>query len=72
MCKSMRVDLKNKVAEFDFGAKDEDCCQMKAETLGGVVRLSCSGDCDNGETCELQHDMEGQTNVWTCICPATP
>jgi hypothetical protein len=72
LCKALRVDLETKTAEFDFGVKEDDCCQMKCEMVGTVVRLSCSGNCDNGEACELLHEMEQQINVWTCVCPAVP
>jgi len=71
-CASLIVDRAAKTVTIEFGDEAEDCCEMKVESLGGVVRMSCSGSCDNGEDCALQSETVNEITVFTCACPDVP
>jgi len=72
LCKAIVVDRASKQVSIEVAQEGEECCQMKVETLDGVVRMSCSGECDNGDTCALESEVVDQITVFTCACPAVP
>lgn len=71
-CVSIIVDRVACEVVIDYGVNNEECCQMSVELLNGVMRMSCSGECDNGETCALDSSMTGEITVFTCECPVVP
>ena len=71
-CKSIAINRVTGEAIIDFGNQGEDCCEMLVQTLDGVVRMSCSGNCDNGEDCALETTMAGEITSFTCECPVVP
>ena len=72
-CNALYHDGATGKLAIDFDAEGEECCQMKAEYLDGITRLSCSGDCDNGGSCGLKTEVDPQgITILTCACPDTP
>ena len=71
-CKAVIVDRDAGEVTIDFGLDQEDCCEMLVEMLGSVIRMSCSGVCDNGEDCGLESETTGGLSSFTCACPDVP
>lgn len=72
MCVAIIVDRAAAEVIIDYGIEGEECCAMKVQMLNGVMRMSCSGDCDNGEVCALESTMTGDITEFTCACPKVP
>lgn len=72
LCKALIVDRAAGEVIIDFGIDGQECCKTLVQMLNGVIRMSCSGDCDNGETCSLGSSMDGGITEFTCACPDVP